>query len=161
MTNAEKKTNPSYRTAGSAVPGPDYVCSKCGAFGLRLWRQTNTFADHLELLCAPCAEVDQAKQVASYDFVRSHDPGIGDLVPARPTEEGDTFWGQTSGGAESVTWWYALPQYRDVYLELARVKIERDHFVAAHQADMARELKLYERVNELEREAVVQNRQRA
>jgi len=50
MTNAEKKTNPSYRTAGSAVPGPDYVCSKCGAFGLRLWRQTNTFADHLELL---------------------------------------------------------------------------------------------------------------
>ena len=34
---------------------------------------------------------------------------IGWLVPAVPTEEGDTFWGYTSVPEPGCQWWYRLP----------------------------------------------------
>lgn len=34
---------------------------------------------------------------------------IGWLVPAVPTEEGDTFWGYTSVPDAGCEWWYRLP----------------------------------------------------
>lgn len=113
------------------LPGMDYLCSKCKARGLRLWRQSHTFLNHIELMCAECAEADQTEQIARYaSFHQVWEPGIGDLIPARPTPEGDTFWGHTSGDVE---WWYKLPQYKDEKRELQRVRIELDHFVGREQ----------------------------
>jgi hypothetical protein len=111
---------------GDAV-GVAYRCSGCNAHGPRLWRQSHTFLSHLRLLCAECAETDQQEAVARYAALRlPHECTIGDLVPARPTPEGDTFWGHTSGDTE---WWYKLPQFRDPAREAALVRSERDHFL--------------------------------
>lgn len=147
----KKKGEKCFRTNGAAVPGPDYVCSKCGAAGLRLWRQSNTFLDYVELFCATCAEGDQKDTIAKYaDFHRDTDSTIGDLVPARPTPEGDTFWGQTSGDVE---WWYALPQYADIRREVAQLRRERDHFVDSHQRALEHELSLYREISGLKQTA--------
>lgn len=89
-----------------------YKCSKCRARGVKLWRQYQTMADFLELLCLACAEKDQKKELG--------DDGdqIGWLVPAVPTElpnadgcipKAETFWGYTSVPGWGVKWWYDLP----------------------------------------------------
>lgn len=36
-----------------------YKCKRCPAEGVKLWRQYQTFANHIELLCIDCAEKDQ------------------------------------------------------------------------------------------------------
>lgn len=132
--------------------GYDYRCSKCDVTGMRLWRNTHTMLDNVELFCAACAEIDQAKQIARY--AEYDDPfgiscTIGDLVPARPTPEGDTFWGHSSG---DCSWWYALPQYertdkRPIGLarELDLIRRERDHFQQASEhyaTDWLKEMKM-------------------
>jgi len=138
----------SYRLEVSGAPGPDYRCGKCSVYGVRLWRQAQTFLDHIELLCAVCATEDQKTQIVSYaDFHKEHDVTIGDLVPARPVPEGHTFWGHTSG---EVLWWYALPQYMDVSLEMVNLRLERDHQLALNQKAMEREIELYRQINKLE-----------
>ena len=38
-----------------------YTCTGCGAVGVKLWRQYQTLACCVELLCAPCALADQDK----------------------------------------------------------------------------------------------------
>jgi hypothetical protein len=108
--------------------GPDYKCSGCGLANYRLWRQVHVSLDHTKLLCAVCAEASEVENIKQYaSFHDPASPTIGDLVPARPTPEGDTFWGHTSG---DVGWWYRLSQYVDVARELPLLKIERDKFVA-------------------------------
>jgi hypothetical protein len=92
-----------------------YHCSKCPAVDVKLWRQYNTFADHIELLCAACALVDQKKNGLvdnlGYHHHDQNPPGdqIGGLVPSVPTENDDTFWGYTSVPALGVMWWKLLP----------------------------------------------------
>lgn len=81
-----------------------YVCSKCGAKGVKLWRQYQTFLEHIDLLCFACSLVDQAKHL---DFPMRGDQ-VGWLVPAVPTDDG-TFWGYTSVPQDRVEWWKALP----------------------------------------------------
>jgi len=130
-----------FRYPDKPDPGPDYRCSKCKSGGLRLWRQSNTMLNHVELMCAECAYKDQVEVIAERAKIRSSvlsDPNstfIGDLIPARPTPEGDTFWGQTSGDVE---WWYALKQYHDRDKEMTLLKRERDHHVVAYQGELAR-----------------------
>lgn len=79
----------SFRTKTESLdaPGPDYFCGKCGAWGLRLWRESHVTLEHVRLRCEACATTEQ-------------------VIPARPTPEGDTFWGHTSG---DVDWWRELP----------------------------------------------------
>jgi len=135
-----------YRLKDSAAPGPDYVCGRCGASGLRLWRQSHVFLDNVDLRCAPCATAEQTEQIARY--AHFHDPEsatIGDLLPARPTPEGDTFWGHTSGDVE---WWYALPQFTEPKLEAELVRRERDHFLLRYQQSLAYEADLHRRLAE-------------
>jgi hypothetical protein len=102
--------------ASGATP-KGYRCAKCGAEGVKLWRQYQTFAEHIRLLCAACALKDQGK---SYEVGEDgkHDDGrgygyrtdqIGCLVPAVPTEEGETFWGYASVPEAGCAWWYGLP----------------------------------------------------
>lgn len=82
----------------------DYKCSKCGATNCRLWRQYQTFADQIELLCCNCAEQDQGKKCE----LPGGSDQIGWLVPAVPAG-GGTFWGYTSVPDDGVKWWNDLP----------------------------------------------------
>lgn len=89
----------------------DYTCSVCGASGVKLWRQYQTFLNKISLFCKGCAEADQKEEIERY----AHLPGrestdqIGGLVPAITTVEGDTFWGYTAVPMCRIKWWYDLP----------------------------------------------------
>lgn len=83
-----------------------YRCSCCGAMGVRLYRQYQTFADHIKLLCRSCALKDQNKKEP--DMESEHT--IGWLVGAVPTEDNLTYWGYTSVPQDGVEWWNNLPK---------------------------------------------------
>jgi hypothetical protein len=83
----------------------NYVCSKCGNKDCKLWRQYQTVASSVELLCVFCAQRDQNKYL---DLAR-HGDQIGWLVPAVPS--GDTYWGYSSVPQDGVEWWQNLPTY--------------------------------------------------
>lgn len=95
----------------------EYKCSVCSATGCKLWRQYETFLEHLRLMCGPCALIDQEKKgpidaegrvSKKNDYLRTNQ--IGWLVPAVPTPDG-TFWGYSSVPPEGVKWWRDLPSY--------------------------------------------------
>src|SRR5689334_14075048 len=93
----------------------EYKCSKCGRIDVKLWRQYQTFLNHIELLCVDCgaanpeqaAIVDEDGRYES-DYGKT-DQLAGLLVPAVSTAEGDTFWGYTSVPQDRIDWWRALP----------------------------------------------------
>jgi hypothetical protein len=94
----------------------DYKCSKCGAGNCKLWRQYNTFLEHIRLLCAKCVSEAHGKDyvIDSDGYVFDEDIHqrtrvLGSLVPAIPTVENDTFWGYTSVPEERIRWWKELP----------------------------------------------------
>jgi hypothetical protein len=93
---------------------PDgYICAKCKASGVKLWREYQTMCPNL--LCGPCAMTDQEKdgdleedgRRADCDGVKTDQ--IGWYVPAVPDEQGEGYWGYTSVPAAGVAWWKALP----------------------------------------------------
>lgn len=95
-----------------------YECSQCGTKGCKLWRQYNTIASEIDLMCGSCALKDQKKDGASIDdqgYIKDSEIGgikcdqIGWLVPAVPCEDEDTYWGYTSVPQDGVRWWRALP----------------------------------------------------
>lgn len=100
-------------TGGAPV---GYACVKCGAAGCKLWRQYQTFANHIRLLCGVCALADQ-KEPGPIDDEGFHvgkgalrkSDAIGWLVPAVPTEDGETYWGYTTVPDAGVSWWRHLP----------------------------------------------------
>lgn len=79
-----------------------YKCSGCGASGVKLWRQAQTFLPEIALLCRGCG------QKKTEDQVRGSDQ-IGWLLPAVPTPCGSTFWGYTSVPQDGCRWWNLLP----------------------------------------------------
>lgn len=90
--------------------GEPYECSKCGVDGVKLWRQYNTLACYIELMCVDCAEKDQDKKCmleAEDRFERTDQ--IGWLIPAVPTPDRHTFWGYTSVPEDGCVWWKDLP----------------------------------------------------
>lgn len=101
--------------------GVDYTCGRCGVGSLKLWREYNTFLEHQTFLCASCAS--PVGQPFLFVSDNEYDRGsftdqiwnekFGTLVPAVPTEEGDTFWGYTSTPFHCVMWWYDRPTYLD------------------------------------------------
>lgn len=102
-----------------------YHCGQCGASGVKLWREYQTFLNHQSLLCAKCTCAEQG--VAWSYSVRALDSGkvavtarvteadvqchdvIGWRVPAVPTEDGSTYWGYSSVSEDACKWWYRLP----------------------------------------------------
>ena len=99
--------------AEGAIP-ENYRCSKCGAFGVKLWRQSQTFLNHIKLHCALCAlEAEGEAGPVDNDGRRDSEYGmtdqIGWLVPAVPDEECETYWGYTSIPKAGVKWWRKLP----------------------------------------------------
>jgi hypothetical protein len=90
----------------------EYKCDDCGATGVKLWREYQTFLDHQTLRCIDCAQKDQKEEVEP--LVRGRGDQIGWLVPAVPTVEMDTFWGYTSVPDNQVDWWWDLPLRKEV-----------------------------------------------
>lgn len=109
-----------------------YVCSHCGADGVKLWREYSAFLNHQSLYCVVCACKDQTRDDYKPNPLQFNSEGqhqcvfgrsdgsecdcgwvdpIGFLVPAVPTEEGDTFWGYTSVPEPLVQWWRQLPTH--------------------------------------------------
>jgi len=91
-----------------------YGCAKCEAKGVKLWRQWNTFLEHIELLCVDCAIKDQCKEITvnedgRHETYMGMTDQIGNLVPAVPDLENETFWGYTSVPEAGVQWWKHLP----------------------------------------------------
>lgn len=117
----------------SETPPKKYTCGACGARGVKLWREYNTFLDRNSLRCGDCAcreatangkhayavelRSDGSGRVdiacTNPDGTRDRIFGGGDQiswrVPAVPTEEGDTYWGYTSVPRAGCEWWYRLP----------------------------------------------------
>jgi len=93
-----------------------YECRACGASGCKLWRQYNTFANHIRLLCATCAARDE-EVVLVVDAAGRHlskygnTDQIGSLIPAVPDEANETFWVYSSVPATGFAWWQSLPSY--------------------------------------------------
>lgn len=83
----------------------DYVCGKCGADGVKLWRKSATSEPVREqpLLCGDCTEREQGHKL---DLSES-DQCWG-RCPAVPDLRGG-WWGYTSVPAEGCAWWGALP----------------------------------------------------
>jgi hypothetical protein len=103
--------------AYATAAAPDgYKCSDCGAAGVKLWREYQTLADCVTLRCAACAcrkenredDVDAQGKIKSEHGSHRIDQ-IGWLVPAVPTEDGQTFWGYSSVPQPGVVWWKSLP----------------------------------------------------
>ena len=82
-----------------------YTCAKCGAKGVKLWRDYQTCLDSQTLTCRSCS---LAKSGKNADDLRGDQ--IGWLVPAVPTADGSTFWGYSSVPSAAVKWWRALPE---------------------------------------------------
>ena len=87
--------------SGKTAPG--YVCSECGASGVRLYRPYSS-SDPV-LRCTGCALKNQNRDQPDQPSAHS----IGWLVGAVPTECGESFWGYTSVPDAGVEWWNSLP----------------------------------------------------
>jgi hypothetical protein len=81
-----------------------YTCGGCGAKGVKLWRDYQTFLDRQTLRCRRCCEAHEGKAV------REGSDQIGWSVPAVPTADGSTFWGYSSVPLAAASWWKALPE---------------------------------------------------
>jgi hypothetical protein len=93
----------------------EYVCSECKASGVKLWRRYQTVASLVHLRCCRCAckiqKISLAEFVDSFGRFIQGDQ-IGWMVPAVPTEDGETYWGYTSVPEAGVGWWKCLPLER-------------------------------------------------
>jgi hypothetical protein len=90
-----------------------YACMKCGAHGVRLWRDYNCFVEHQTLTCFPCTlEIREVQRGDDpYKIGRPYTPDSHEIkgqVAAVPTEEGDSFWGYTSVPTAGCAWWVSL-----------------------------------------------------
>ena len=85
-----------------------YKCNECGAEGVALWRDYQTFLEHQTLRCFKC--VCKKYDIKVRDLKNSVD-SIGWSVIAVPTEEGDTYWGYTSIPEQGIDWWRNLPLF--------------------------------------------------
>lgn len=126
-TNAEGGEFP------GATPRP-YQCTCCGNDSVRLWRESNTFADQTDLLCVDCCEERSGRKCE----LPTSDQ-IGWWLPA-VAASGGTFWGYTSVPEERVKWWHDRPlrnrfselkaETRRLEQEVARLKEERDRLLS-------------------------------
>lgn len=96
-----------------------YCCSKCEKQGVKLWRQSHTFLNHINLLCARCVRKKGDSRLPDSDGLWVGEEGfnsgrksdqINGCVPAVPTEDG-SYWGYTSVPDPAIRWWKALASF--------------------------------------------------
>ena len=91
-----------------------YVCSQCRATGIKLWRQSSTFLEHIELMCAECVcehlnvDISSMDDSGRVETEHGRTDQVGYMIPAVPTKD-DSFWGYTSVPEDGVNWWHNLP----------------------------------------------------
>lgn len=109
----------SFKYLSGSVPA-GYICEDCMIFGVRLYREYNTFMDHQHLRCRSCAMKNQLKGDKELDdaFGSNKEHSIGWLVAAVPTECGESFWGFTSVPDDGVKWWDGLPKLEPAIIAL-------------------------------------------
>lgn len=78
------------------------------------WQKTYEvvkLADALECIHTNKVLAEKTEWPVEKDEYNSFPQGdqIGWLIPAVPTEEGDSFWGYTSVPQDGVNWWQSLP----------------------------------------------------
>jgi hypothetical protein len=123
-----------FHYASRAAPA-GYVCTECSAHGCKLWRQYQTCADSISLLCANCALKRNNLEGVTIDDSGKHrdsealfaTDNIGWLVPAVPTEDGVTYFGYTSAPQDGVDWWVALPSYPALVVTRPLAAASSDH----------------------------------
>lgn len=97
----------------------NYKCGVCGAKGVKLWRDYQTFLDNQTLRCTDCALKyrDEGKGGDPENKGKPWDgesTSIGWCVAAVPTEDGKTYWGYSSVPSRGVCWWWRLEPQRKV-----------------------------------------------
>jgi Zn ribbon nucleic-acid-binding protein len=106
-----------FRYDGKKTPA-GYKCTKCGATDLKLWRYYNAFVSHQELFCVDCGlardyqggpKTTEVAEDGTHDFYGMRSTELNGLIPAVPTEDGETFWGFSSVPGDGVAWWKTLP----------------------------------------------------
>lgn len=114
----------------------DYICSVCGASGVKLWRSYSCSC--VELKCCDCAAKDQHENISSIKQDGRHEDSLGCItdsigwyVPAVPTIEGDNYWGYTSVPAGEIFWWKSLP-LRPENLSLYKIQV---HYIVMMDDD--------------------------
>jgi len=101
----------------SEVTPSNYVCHKCGASGVKLWREYQTFLNHQSLCCVICSGIEQKKDINSInkggctlqEYGKTDQ--LGWRIPAVPTTKNNTYWGYTSVPEDGVQWWKRLPAF--------------------------------------------------
>lgn len=111
-----------------------YKCHHCGAKGLKLWREYQTFLDRTDLLCAACIEKQAGEKLDPAD------PATGGLVPAVLTKDGTTFWGYTSAPFTACERWWALRTYEDPAREIEWLQGIRAHLAMRENLSCVAEL---------------------
>lgn len=90
-----------------------YACSKCKRENIKLWRDSHTFANHIELECATClapdAKVDDAGMWEDPGEFGMRTDQLKGKVPAIPVD--DSYWGYSSVPSQDIEWWKNLPTY--------------------------------------------------
>ena len=82
-----------------------YVCSDCGASGVKLWRLYQTFMNANRFTCRACT----VRRTGTDMFPLDCD-SYGWYVPAVPVGDGtDACWGYSSVPQDRVEWWKGLP----------------------------------------------------
>lgn len=102
-------------TYASGATPKGYTCGTCGANGVRLYREYNTFLEQQSLRCRACVIVETGGPYYNGDssYARPHEHQLGQshtLILAVPTEDGETFWGYTSIPGAGIDWWNRLPK---------------------------------------------------
>jgi hypothetical protein len=89
-----------------------YICTGCLAGGCKLWRQYGCFLGEIRLMCADCTEADQGKRIDLSEYrADGRSDQCGEMIPAVPTVENDTYWGYSSVPQDRVIWWKELPDW--------------------------------------------------
>jgi len=93
----------------------EHVCNNCGAQGVKLWREYQTFLNEQTLLCSDCTGISTGKKYligqdgrAWSDLMECWNDSVEFRVPAVPTDDG-TFLGFTSVPYNDVVKWRRLP----------------------------------------------------
>ncbi len=94
----------------------NYVCEKCKAKGVKLWRDLGVFfAQAVSLYCfdCVCAKTGSVLEIRGDGMVPSRFGGWTDQIrwygPAVPTLDSESYWGYSSVPDEAVKWWKSLP----------------------------------------------------
>ena len=90
-----------------------YECKNCGANDCKLWRQSNCFAEQVELICWECLEakgyvIPLHAEARRSDQIYNPEIESTNYLPAVPDLDGH-FWGYSSVPSWWVAWWKSLP----------------------------------------------------